>query len=142
MIKVKINNKNSELDGQYYGELFSEIAKEAGKLEGYDNAEVSVVLVENDEIRELNKKYRKLDEPTDVLSFPLDNKLLGDIIISVERAEEQAKKYGHSKKREMCYLFVHGLLHLFGYEHKNKSDKNQMRKKEERILTAFDISRG
>ncbi|MFW6238004.1 MAG: rRNA maturation RNase YbeY [Halanaerobiales bacterium] len=141
MIKVQINNKLSDIEGDKYSDLFNQLAGEAARLEGYDNAEVSVVFTDNEQIRDLNKKYRNKNEPTDVLSFPLDDNLLGDIIISIERAREQAEEYGHSEKREICYLFVHGLLHLFGYEHSNEVDKKQMRKKEERILSARNISR-
>lgn len=141
MIKVQINNKLSDIEGDIYRELFNKLAGEAARLEGYNNAEVSVVFTDNEQIKKLNKKYRKKNEPTDVLSFPLDDNLLGDIIISIERAREQAEEYGHSDRREISYLFVHGLLHLFGYGHDNVTDKKQMRKKEERILSACDITR-
>lgn len=141
MIKVQINNKLSDIEGDIYRELFNKLAGEAARLEGYNNAEVSVVFTDNEQIKKLNKKYRKKNKPTDVLSFPLDDNLLGDIIISIERAREQAEEYGHSDRREISYLFVHGLLHLFGYEHDNETDKKQMRKKEERILSACDITR-
>ncbi|MFW5999465.1 MAG: rRNA maturation RNase YbeY [Halanaerobiaceae bacterium] len=138
---MQINNKLSDIEGDIYRELFNKLAGEAARLEGYNNAEVSVVFTDNEQIKKLNKKYRKKNEPTDVLSFPLDDNLLGDIIISIERAREQAEEYGHSDRREISYLFVHGLLHLFGYGHDNVTDKKQMRKKEERILSACDITR-
>jgi probable rRNA maturation factor len=118
--------------------------------------EVSVALVDNDYIRELNKNYRCIDAPTDVLSFAMtegsdgeelfemaipEGEILGDIVISMERAQEQARDYGHSLVREMGYLAVHGVLHLLGYDHELEEDKRVMRAKEEDILKAFDLKR-
>ncbi|HEX3045839.1 MAG TPA: rRNA maturation RNase YbeY [Bacillota bacterium] len=117
--------------------------------------EVSVVLVDNQYIRELNSEYRGLDQPTDVLSFAMEEEateggdvlpqdapeLLGDIFISMERAVEQAKEYNHSLIREMNYLAVHGLLHLLGFDHQTSEDTEKMRAEEEKILAAFQIGR-
>lgn len=127
---------------------------EAGSM---DNYEVSVLITDNDEIRSLNKKYRHVDSATDVLSFPLfeedDNSeeplffneteeiILGDIIISAERALEQSEDFGHSFLRELSYLLVHGILHLLGYDHQTEEDKKNMRIMEEKILMKLDISR-
>ena len=127
---------------------------EAGSM---DNYEVSVLITDNDEIRSLNKKYRNVDSATDVLSFPLfeedDNSeeplffneteeiILGDIIISAERALEQSEDFGHSFLRELSYLLVHGILHLLGYDHQTEEDKKNMRIMEEKILMKLDISR-
>lgn len=110
---------------------------------------VSVSLVDNKYIHRINKKYRHIDRPTDVISFAfLDDGhqyekvlfkegmvTLGDIYISVEKASEQAKEYGHSIKRELCFLFVHGLLHLLGYDHMTKEDEEVMFSLQEKILS-------
>ncbi len=143
MIKVKIKNrlKNSEINIDNFNDDFEKLAKEAARIEGYNNAEISIALVDDREIKSLNSKYRDFDEFTDVLSFPIDDQMLGDIVISVETAKKQAEEFGHSLKREMCYLVTHGILHLFGYDHKTEGEKKQMRQKEKRILSKFDINR-
>ena len=113
--------------------------------EGVDpKAEVSLLFVDNDAIQQLNKDYRDKDMPTDVLSFPMyepdeeivdeEEILLGDIIISLERAKEQSEDYGHSLEREVMYLLVHGLLHLLGYDHMQDDQKQTMRQREEHLL--------
>lgn len=124
--------------------LMKKIVKEALKTEKVKNATFSIVIVDNKEIHNLNKTYRKIDKPTDVISFALeDNKeekifskkrVLGDIYISIDKAKEQAKEYGHSLKRELCFLSVHGILHLLGYDHIEKEDEKIMFKKQELIL--------
>ncbi len=142
MVKVKINNKQNEIEiSSVIYDLFQKLGQEAARLEGYNKGEISVAFLIDEEIKAINKKYKDTDRPTDVLSFPLGDEILGDILISVERARAQAEEYGHSFKREMCYLFVHGVLHLFGYNHKNSVDKKQMRQKEERVLSKFDLNR-
>jgi len=102
---------------------------------------LSLLFTNNDEIQDINKKYRKKDAPTDVISFAYHEvdeggffDTLGDIIISIERVEDQAKNYNHSFERELYYVLTHGILHLLGYDHLNESDKKEMRKKEEEIL--------
>ena len=118
------------------------------------DAEVSVSFVSNDEIHRLNKIYRQKDRATDVLSFPLGqdghydtNKetgcaLLGDVVISLEMAVKQADMYGHSLERELCYLTVHSVLHLLGYDHLDEGPmKRQMREREEKILTEMGLDR-
>lgn len=109
--------------------------------------EVSIALVDDDYIRKLNKNYRSMDVPTDVLSFVMretieDLELLGDIVISLERAKEQAAEYNHSFKREIGYLVVHGMLHLLGYDHETEQGKAIMRQKEEEVLRTIDLARG
>ena len=110
-----------------------------------EDAELSVVLCDNAYIHELNKTYRNIDHPTDVLSFALnegeeegydgpDTKLLGDIVISLDKTREQADEYGHSFERELAYLTVHGMLHILGYDHMTDEDKTEMRKEEEFVL--------
>lgn len=118
--------------------------------------EIGVSLVDNEQIQILNKEHRGLDKPTDVLSFPMidfntetDDKysrdrgflLLGDIVISLEKAFEQANEYGHSIEREVGFLCVHSTLHLLGYDHINEQDTAVMRGKEEEILQLIKLSR-
>ena len=122
--------------------------------EFFDPAEVSVTYVDNEQIRELNAEYRNKDSATDVLSFPLGENgeydvnmetgalLLGDIIISVPRAIEQAEMYGHSLRREIGFLTVHSMLHLLGYDHENEGiEAVRMREKEEQVLNKLGLKR-
>ena len=119
------------------------------------SAEVGVRFVDEDEIRALNAKHRNIDEPTDVLSFPLGENgaydinhgtgalQLGDIVISLPRAVEQARLYGHSLQRELAYLTVHSMLHLLGYDHEAGGLENvRMREKEEQVLVQLGLPRG
>lgn len=116
-----------------------------------EKAQVDLLFVDNDQIHEMNLEYRNKDMATDVLSFPMyeadeaiddeEEILFGDIVISLERAEEQRKEYGHSLEREVMYLLVHGLLHLAGYDHMEEEDKKQMRKREEELLAVIGASR-
>jgi len=117
----------------------------------FEKVEVSLLFIDNDEIRELNKEHRGVNLPTDVLSFPMYDDIsealeeeylyLGDIVISCEKAIEQAKDFGHSVEREIGYLTVHSVLHLLGYDHMNEKDKAIMREKEEEILKKVDLER-
>ena len=118
---------------------------------------VTVTLTNPENIREINKQFRNIDRATDVLSFPmfekdeLDKKIeendfytddiLGDLVISIEKVEEQAKEYGHSFERELSYMVVHGFYHLMGYDHIEPEDKAIMRPKEEKILNKLKITR-
>ena len=118
---------------------------------------ITIILTNPENIREINKQYRNIDKATDVLSFPmfekdeLDKKIqendfvtedvLGDIIISIEKVEEQAKEYGHSFERELSYMVVHGFYHLMGYDHIEPEDKAIMRPKEDHILNILNITR-
>ncbi len=119
-----------------------------------DDAEVSVRFVDNEIIHELNREYRNIDRETDVLSFPLGEsgvydtnmdtgaKLLGDIVISVPKAVEQAELYNHSLQREIGFLTVHSMLHLLGYDHENGGiEEVRMREKEETVLTKIGLKR-
>jgi len=104
--------------------------------------EISIAFVSRDEIQELNLRYRNIDEPTDVLSFPFSEPgtssiapaTLGDIVICLEIAEEQAQRFGHSHKREVGFLTVHGLLHLLGFDHEAEEDEEEMRQLQREIL--------
>ncbi len=118
------------------------------QMEKYpDHYQVSLSFVDNEEIHDLNRKYRGKDEPTDVLSFPVDSespevdeKLLGDIVISTEKIIEQAEEYGHSVNREMIYLLVHSIFHLMGYDHMDENNKRIMRRKEEQVMEAMNLA--
>ncbi|WP_101697700.1 rRNA maturation RNase YbeY [Clostridium minihomine] len=115
-------------------------------------AEISVTFVNNEQIRELNAQYRNKDVPTDVLSFPMGEngeydenldtgaKILGDIVISMEKAVEQADRYGHSLEREVGYLSAHSMLHLLGYDHEQGGmERVRMREKEEQVMTQLGL---
>lgn len=142
MIKIGINNMQEAigLTGELEG-LFQAIADKAAALEGYSQGEISIALVDNEQIRDLNKMYRGIDEPTDVLSFPMDDEIWGDIIISTDKVISQAEEYGHSLERELGFLVVHGILHLLGYDHQTPEEEAVMRQKEEKILTELKLSR-
>lgn len=121
-----------------------------------DEVEISVLFTDNPGIREINRDMRDIDRETDVLSFPqyefsslgvIEKEgweteiVLGDIVLSLEKAEEQAKEFGHSFERETGYLTVHSMLHLLGYDHMNDEDKKIMREKEEEILGKLRLTR-
>lgn len=111
---------------------------------------ISVVIVDKDKIYEINKTYRNVDKVTDVISFAFEDnggitpdglRILGEIYLCMDKAKEQAIEYGHSNKREICYLVTHGLLHLLGYDHEKEENKKKMRTKEEKILELYDANR-
>ncbi|MBD9158737.1 MAG: rRNA maturation RNase YbeY [Clostridiales bacterium] len=118
---------------------------------------LTITLTTPENIKKINKEYRNIDKETDVLSFPMFEKqeldeiiakrkfehedVLGDIVISIARVEEQAKEYGHSFERELSYMVVHGFYHVMGYDHIKEEDKQKMRPKEEKILNALKILR-
>lgn len=128
-------------------------------------AEVNVILTDNEAIRSINKEYREIDAPTDVLSFPLvdyekpsdfdhveesvedyfnpetGELMLGDIVISVDKVEEQAEKYGHSKNRELAFLTAHSMLHLCGYDHMEDGEREQMEERQRKILETRGYTR-
>ncbi|GEN46508.1 rRNA maturation RNase YbeY [Alkalibacillus haloalkaliphilus] len=118
-------------------------------------AEMSVTFVSDEDIKSINRDYRGKDAPTDVISFALEEQgedelevigeglplHLGDIVISVDRAFEQADEYGHSNNRELAFLAVHGLLHLLGYDHESEDDEKVMFEKQEKILQKFGLTR-
>lgn len=122
----------------------------ATKKELKEPAYFSVIFVDNDYIHKLNKEYRGIDRVTDVITFALEdekdmpcceNRILGDIYISVPRALEQANEYQHSLERELCFLAVHGFLHLLGYDHMEKEDEIIMFQKQEDVLNEAKITR-
>ena len=115
-----------------------------------DNVIFNVIIVDNEEIHKINREYRNIDRPTDVISFALedddtfikmDKRILGDIYISIDKAKEQAEEYGHALLRELCFLTIHGILHLLGYDHMEKDEEKIMFGLQERILTEYGIKR-
>lgn len=145
----------------------SKVCDFALKEEGVSvDYQISLLFVDNNEIREINNETRGIDRATDVLSFPMldfeedkvykdmyinfkfdetfkdgDELILGDMVLSLEKALEQSEEYGHSYEREVSYLVVHSILHLLGYDHMIEKDKNKMRKREEEILNKLEIKR-
>ena len=144
-------------------DLIDKVVNKCFEIENLDENKVyvSITLTTPEEIIQINKKFRKIDKETDVLSFPIFEKkdldmlrkngeivdkdmpqdVLGDIIISMKKVEEQAKEYGHSIERELAYMIVHGFYHLMGYDHIVEEDKKVMREKEEKVLESLDIVR-
>jgi probable rRNA maturation factor len=136
--------------------LVEKLLQHAAKVEGIEEgSEVSVTFVTNEAIHEINREYRDKDQPTDVISFALEElgegeiqivgedipRILGDIIISTDRTREQAEEYGHSFERELGFLAVHGFLHLLGYDHMTEEDEKKMFGKQDEILGSFGLSR-
>lgn len=137
-------------------DLINKVLEECFKTEKIDDYKlyISVTLTNPEYIQKLNREYRQIDKATDVLSFPMFEKdeikslenlefeeTLGDIVISIERVEEQAKEYGHSFERELAYMVVHGFYHLMGEDHMNEEEKAIMRAKEENVLNKLKIVR-
>lgn len=132
--------------------FLEKVLQGAGKMEEVEpDEEIEFVLTNDTEIHKLNYQYRKKDAPTDVLSFgweesndlfPGEGKMLGQIIVSLETAKEQAEEYGHSLEREIAFLSIHGLLHLLGYDHEiGSAEEKKMREREKEILNRLGIDR-
>lgn len=135
-----------------YEQDFTAIIEQALKtLVIEDDVEVSCVLVDDERIHEINREYRHIDRSTDVISFAMEDndqfyvegmpRTLGDIFISVDHAKKQAEEYGHSLRREMCFLFTHGILHLLGYDHMTDEQEKEMFGLQDEILGALSIER-
>lgn len=127
-------------------------AEVVGKIYGTENSEVDFILTTDEKIHELNKKYRGIDRPTDVLSFAFresdepeilnpEVEYLGEIIISIERAKVQAEEYGHSILREIVFLSVHGMLHLLGYDHMEEEERIEMESEQNFVMSKLGIGR-
>ena len=118
------------------------VARKTLEIKGHKQAQVSILFCEDTYIKNLNREHRKVDAATDVLAFSMQEgrfpnvhpEILGDLVISVETASHQAKRYKHSLDKEIALLIVHGILHLLGYDHVKKKDKEKMRKEEKKIL--------
>ena len=158
MSKVKIYFSNRQKQVELPEGLRTNIRKccqealEEEQIE--DNAEVSVTVVDNEEIRELNREHRDMDKVTDVLSFPMGEDgvfdvnpdtgriMLGDIVISAPKAQGQAQEYGHSLMRELCFLVAHSMFHLLGYDHEVSAEEEKiMFEKQSRVLEKLGITR-
>lgn len=146
-------------ENEKYENVIEKVLKECFREEKIQESGlyITVTLTNPDYIKEINAQYRGIDKATDVLSFPMFEKdeleqkiqkkdflpeeVLGDIVISISKVEEQAVEYGHSFERELSYMVVHGFYHLMGYDHIEESDKKLMRPKEEKILNILKIGR-
>ncbi len=142
------NQTNTDIS-RYYMSI-KKVLDTALKNENVKGVEFNIIFVDDDYIHKLNKTYRGIDKVTDVISFALednddqvvyDKRLLGDIYISINKCKEQALEYGHSMEREICFLSVHGLFHLLGYDHRTKEEEDIMFGKQEEALKENDITR-
>ena len=131
-------------------EEIKKIVEYALKYQNIENAVFNIIIVGLEKIHELNKEYRGIDRPTDVISFALEDddtfnmsnvRILGDIYICLDKVREQAKEYGHSFLRELAFLSIHGLLHLLGYDHMNKEDEKVMFELQDKILDSYGVTR-
>lgn len=155
MIEIEFVDETETVDERKFEELNNllQLAAEMEKVQ--PDTEVSVTFVDNERIQEINREYRGFDKPTDVISFALEEEgegevlvvgedlptVLGDIIVSIPKAKEQAEDYGHSFERELGFLLVHGFLHLLGYDHLNEADETKMFGRQEEILEQFGLMR-
>ena len=155
MVEIKYNcDKLDKTNEKLIKKVVSTVLEAEGICHDVD---VYITLMDNDEIHKINKEYRNVDRPTDVLSFPMFERdeiidlkepktndieeILGDILISVPKVKEQANEYGHSFERELSYLVTHGMLHLLGYDHMEDDEKKIMREHEEMVLHKLGIER-
>ncbi len=132
-------------------ETVEKVLYRAIEKENLDNVSFNVIIVDNDYIHELNKTYRKIDRETDVITFALEDestvvvpgeeRILGDIYISMDKARSQSKEYGHSLLRELSFLAVHGFYHLLGYDHQTEEEEKVMFQKQEEVLESYGITR-
>ena len=154
MIAIDFMDETESLNQQEL-DFVQKILEHAAKEEGLGDSEVSVTFVTNEMIRDINREYRGKDQPTDVISFAMEElgegetaiigspepRMLGDIIISLDRTREQAADYGHSFERELGFLAIHGFLHLLGYDHMTEKDEKKMFSRQEEILVSLGITR-
>lgn len=152
MINIDFINDENFVNESELKEISDLLTFAYGHLKEEGAAEISVSFVTNEEIQNLNKDYRNKDSVTDVISFALEEedmnilhedapRTLGDIVISTDRAKEQAEEYGHSYRRELLFLSLHGFLHLLGFDHMESDDEVKMNAKQEEILNAFGVTR-
>lgn len=146
-------------ENKQYEEIIKKVIDECFKVENLEDSKlyISIILTTPDNIRKYNNQYRNIDKETDVLSFPMFEKeelqtkiknndfknvdILGDMVISIPRVQEQAIEYGHGFERELAYMVVHSFYHLMGYDHIKKEDKLLMRPKEELVLNKLNFTR-
>ena len=147
-MEIGIFNQTNEKVDKELDEL-KDMLSDFCKREDLGNVIFNIIIIDNPTIHKINKEYRDKDAPTDVISFALEDdktviepdgvRILGDIYISIDKVHEQALEYGQSFKRELSFLAVHGLLHLLGYDHMEKSDEEVMFKKQEEVLNYYEI---
>ena len=145
VVKIEIfNNSSYNIELDDFKKYFLSIMKDLQ----VEDALVNIIIVDNEEIKKINKEYRNIDNVTDVISFALEDvefktpfRILGDIYISYEKVKEQALKYEHSEKRELYFLATHGLLHLLGYDHMNENEEKIMFDLQKELLDKYDIKR-
>lgn len=154
MIAIDFMDETETLE-QKELDFVRKLLEHAAKKEEVSNSEVSVTFVTDAMIRDINREYRSKDQPTDVISFAMEElgegetaivgstepRMLGDIVISLDRTKEQANDYGHSFERELGFLAVHGFLHLLGYDHMTAEDEKKMSARQEEILLSLGITR-
>lgn len=154
ILHVEYLNEIDESSTEFQ-ELLTNVLEKAAEMEETGQAEVSVTIVTKERIQEINSEYRQKDSVTDVISFAMEEmgedeteiiggeetRFLGDIIICLDVAKEQAEEYGHSLEREMGFLAVHGFLHLLGYDHMNEEDEKRMFGRQEEILEQYGLKR-
>jgi probable rRNA maturation factor len=154
-LNIDFLDETNELQENDIAKIEELINFAASKESVEPESEVSITFVTNERIREINREYRDKDRPTDVISFAMEElgegeieligadmpRVLGDIIISVAKAKEQAEEYGHSFIRELGFLAVHGFLHLLGYDHENSEDEKKMFSRQKDILDEFGLTR-
>jgi probable rRNA maturation factor len=154
-LEIDFLDEINELTQEEIDEIEKLLNYTAEKENVQDGSELSVTFVSNERIQEINREYREKDRPTDVISFALEEmgegeleivggdipRVLGDIIISIPKAREQAEDYNHSFMRELGFLAVHGLLHLLGYDHMNEQDEKRMFDRQKEILDGYGLGR-
>ena len=153
-ITINVDPETLELDEEIKHEIIRAV-ETMGDLYDAANCEVSITVTDDQRIHDLNRQYRGIDRPTDVLSFAFNESdepeiifddedhidTLGDIIVSIDRARAQAVEYGHSFKREIIFLIVHGMLHLLGYDHIEESDRLEMEAEQKFVMAELNIPR-
>lgn len=151
MIDFAYENQVDDFCENYEEDYLKIIETTLDHLKIKDDIEMACVLIDDERIHQINREYRNIDRSTDVISFALEDsnqfyvegmpRSIGDIFISVDHAKMQAQEYGHSLRREMCFLFTHGLLHLLGYDHMNEADEKVMNALQKEILDKLNIGR-
>ncbi len=147
-MEIEIFNETNEILNEELKKVHEVLIHGLKKLK-IDEAVFNVIIVDNPYIHKLNKEYRNIDRETDVITFALEDdktfnpeiRILGDVYISIDKAKSQSIEYGHSLLRELCFLAVHGMLHLLGYDHMKKEDEEIMFKLQDEILEEMNITR-
>ncbi|WP_079708468.1 rRNA maturation RNase YbeY [Paraliobacillus ryukyuensis] len=152
---IDFHDETNQVTEKYIDLIQNIISYAAEQEHVTQEAEISINFVDNNEIQIINRNYRQIDRPTDVISFALEESgegeikvigediplVLGDIVISIDKAREQAEDYDHSLERELGFLALHGFLHLLGYDHMNEADEEKMFNRQKELLNGFGLSR-